>query len=155
MEHDARSIANEIIRRAHEAGQPITHLQVMKLVYFCHAWMLGLYSEPLSRQPVVAWKYGPVVPVVYDSLKRFGGEPINRGISGIEGEDYSDLETNLIDQVWNIYGNGKFTGTQLSTITHEKGTPWDLIMRKNGLHSVIPDPMIEHYYAEKARASRG
>lgn len=153
MEHDARSVANEIIRRAHNASQSITHLQVMKMVYFSHAWMLGLRHEPLIRQPVVAWRYGPVVLDIYDSLKKFGGEPINRQIPGYE-ESYDSSETNLIDQVWEIYGNGRFTGGQLSTMTHDKGTPWDQTMRKNGQNAVIPDPIIEDYYAAQAKAAR-
>ena len=37
-------------------------MQVLKLVYYCHAWMLGLYGRPLIRQPIEAWRYGPVVP---------------------------------------------------------------------------------------------
>ena len=42
MEHDSRAIANQLIRRAHEAGRDITPMQTIKLVYYCHAWMLGL-----------------------------------------------------------------------------------------------------------------
>ena len=44
--HDARNVANEFIRRASESGDQFTHLQVQKLVYYAHAWMLGLYGRP-------------------------------------------------------------------------------------------------------------
>ena len=37
MEHDCRSVANKIIDARLKANHPITHLQVQKLVYFCHA----------------------------------------------------------------------------------------------------------------------
>ena len=71
MKHDARSVANEIIRHAHDDGKSVTHLQVQKLVYYCHAWMLGLYGEPLLKQPVEAWEYGPVIRAIYDSLRQY------------------------------------------------------------------------------------
>ena len=74
MEHDARSVANELIRRAHDAGRDITPMQVVKLAYYCHAWMLGLYHRPLLEQPIEAWRYGLVVPEIYRSLRRYGGE---------------------------------------------------------------------------------
>lgn len=41
MEHDSRSVANELIHRAHDAGRDITPMQVVKLAYYCHAWMLA------------------------------------------------------------------------------------------------------------------
>ena len=37
MEHDSRSVANELIRQAHETGRNITPLKAIKLVYYCHA----------------------------------------------------------------------------------------------------------------------
>ena len=58
MAHDARDIANEIIRRGEDQGWLFTHLQVQKLVYYCHAWMLGVHGRPLATQEVTAWRYG-------------------------------------------------------------------------------------------------
>jgi uncharacterized phage-associated protein len=51
-------------------------MQVLKLVYYCHAWMLGVYSRPLVRQPIEAWRYGPVVRELYRSIREYGGDPI-------------------------------------------------------------------------------
>ena len=145
MEHDARSVANEMLRRARDANSPVTHLKVMKLVYFSHAWMLGLYHEPLQVQPVEAWRYGPVVRDVYRSLRRYGGEPINRPIS-IADEEYSPTQKDIMDQVWKVYG--KYTARQLSAITHAPGTPWHQVWHQWGKSAVIPDPMIEAYYSD-------
>ena len=149
--HDARSVANELIKRAKDEQRSVTPLQIAKLTYFCHAWMLGLYHEPLLKQPVEAWRYGPVVPEVYRSLRRYGGEPITRLIE-IESEDYDSRETDLIDQVWEKYGG--FTGTQLSSMTHGGGTPWDEVWNRWGQSSVIPDPIIEKYYSNEAAKVR-
>ena len=55
--HDARVIANALISR--HGVNTLTPLQVQKLTYLCHGWTLGLYSQPLSRQQVEAWRWGP------------------------------------------------------------------------------------------------
>ena len=62
MEHDSRSVANELIRRAHEASRDITVMQVMKLVYYCHVWMLAIHHRPLLNEAIEAWHYGPAIP---------------------------------------------------------------------------------------------
>ena len=155
MEHDARSVANELIRRALRDGRPITALQVIKLTYFCHAWMLGLYHRPLLEQPVEAWLYGPVVPEVYRSLRRYSGEPVTRPIDlstvGVEERTYDEIEKDLIDQVWEKYGH--FSGVQLSAMTHTPGSPWDQVWEAAGQNAVISDPAIEKYYAQQAKGT--
>ena len=151
MEHDARDVANELLRRAWSSSQTVTHLKIMKLVYFCHAWRLGLYHTPFLMQPIEAWKYGPVVRDLYRSLRRFGGEPVNRLIS-IESGDYDANEEEFIDQIWTIYG--RYTGPQLSALTHAPGTPWHVTWHQRGQSAVIPDPNIEEHYAREAREAR-
>ena len=146
MEHDARSVANKIIELAHENGEDVTPMKVNKLVYFCHAWMLGLYHEPLLSEPIEAWKYGPVVSSVYDSLRRYGGYPVTRPITAAPQEEYNENEEDLINQVWNKYG--KFHAYQLLSMTHRQGTPWHQIWFRLGAFAPIPDPLIEQYYMQ-------
>ena len=74
--HDARQVANEFLSLAEETNIPLTPLQVQKLVYFAHAWQLGLYGKPLIDTEFEAWRYGPVVPVVYFGLSHFRGGTI-------------------------------------------------------------------------------
>ena len=144
MLHDARSVGNELIRRAHEAEREITPMQVLKLVYYCHAWMLGIYGRPLIRQPIEAWRYGPVVRELYRSIREYGGDPIPLLIDGVPDDDYDGDERRIIDQVWEQYG--PLTGLQLSSLTHAPGTPWDMTWRKWGRDAIIPDSLIERYY---------
>ena len=156
MEHDARSVANELICRAQGVNRDITPMQVLKLAYYCHAWMLGLYHRPLLEQPVEAWKLGPVVPDIYRSLRRYGGEPVRRVIDltslGVGERPYDRFETNVLDQVSEKYGT--LTGIQLSAMTHAPGTPWHQIWNKYGRNAIIPDPIIEDYYARLAERSK-
>ena len=66
--HDSNKIANEFLRLAKESGQSLTPMQLLKLVFIAHGWMLGLYGEPLISDDVQAWKYGPVIPDLYQTL---------------------------------------------------------------------------------------
>ena len=114
--HDARSIANALISRGIEAAEPRDPLQVIKLTYLCHGWMLGLHHRPMSRQAVQAWQYGPVIPVVYHSVKRHGRNPVMSQIRSSFGrfpiDEFDPLEEDLIDQVVEVYG--PFSGIDLS-----------------------------------------
>ena len=156
MLHDAKSVANELIRRANEAGRPLTPMQVQKLIYFCQAWMLGLYGQSLIKQPVEAWQYGPVVRDVYNNLRKYGRNPVTSPIR-CKKEDYSAREENLIDQVWEKYGH--FTGPQLSTLSHEDGTPWHHVWYHPSIttaNPIIPEHLIrEHYQTKYKEAQNG
>lgn len=157
MEHDSRAIANQLIRRAHEAGGNITPMQAIKLVYYCHAWMLGLYHQPLLTKPIEACPYGPIPPEVYHCLRRYGGHPIRRPIDlyneGVNEHPYGHKETNILNQVSDKYG--ACSGVRLSAMVHASGIPWHQIWTRNQRNSVIPDPVIEDYYAAQLeRAER-
>ncbi len=54
--YDARNVANQLIDRSIRDGNSLTPLQIIKLVYFCHSWMLGFHGVPLVTQRVEAWK---------------------------------------------------------------------------------------------------
>ena len=146
MEHDARTVANKIIDLSLEDGKPLTPLQIIKLVYFCHGWMLGLYGRSLITEYVHAWRYGPVIPNVYHALKRYGGEPVTERIARAPEEAFDDLEEDLIEQVYEGYSD--LTGIQLSQLTHAEGTPWHEVWNETGSNSIIPDELIKEHYRD-------
>lgn len=151
--HDSRSVANQIIRRRIMAQKPVTHLQVQKMVYYCHAWMLGIHDQPMVYDAVMAWQYGPVFPNLYHSLKHYGGDPIDRlidlGALGIGESAYESKQLTIIEQVLNLYGD--WTGGQLSVATHADGTPWQQVWSAHKQNIIIPNRLIKTYYEEKAR----
>ncbi len=55
MQHDARSVANELIKRAKDAGESVTPLKIVKLTYFCHEQMCQGRRQgvPLRRREIV------------------------------------------------------------------------------------------------------
>jgi uncharacterized phage-associated protein len=157
MAETAAAVANYFIDKALEEDRELTPMKLIKLVYLAHGWHLGWLGLPLIGEAVQAWKYGPVIESLYHSLKRHGGRQLDR-YALIPGKKLSEplpLE-GFLDAVWTAYGH--MSGTQLSTLTHQKDSPWDVIWSRNpGRHwvsPIIPDDLIRKYYGEKVNAIR-
>lgn len=148
------AIANYFINKSGEKGQEITSMKLIKLVYISHGWHLALYGAPLVQEDIQAWKYGPVVKSVYEETKRFGRYPITELFSDSTGK--CPLPNNsevcrFLDKIWEVYG--KFNGLQLSALTHEKGTPWDIAWNEKSGHKYnsfkIDNELIRNHYKAK------
>ena len=142
--HDALAIANTLIHLGIEKKRPCDPLQVIKLTYLCHGWMLGLYHRPMAAQPVLAWQYGPVIPAVYHAVKHYGRKSVAPLFRWQYGR-FDALEHDLIKQVSDVYR--QFSGIELSMMTHAEGTPWHQIWHREGRNAEIPNPLIEEHFA--------
>ena len=150
MSCDARDVTNYVIQKSVADKRPLTPLQLNKIIYFCHGWMLGIFTRPLYWQYVEAWRLGPVVPDVYHSLKHFGGEPVSTLVHAPTREpDYTSQERSVINRIFDHYS--RFSGTQLSTMTHEGGTPWDITWREHGQNHIISNDLIQRYFAARVK----
>jgi len=141
----ARVVANEFIRLARADGRALTPLQIIKLVYIAHGWMLALYQRPLISDEVEAWKYGPAIPSLYHALKKYGSGAVTGTIGGsfFESSDLDDDEKDVIEQVYGEYGH--LNGIQLSRITHSPGTPWHETWTGQPNELIPNDLIAEHY----------
>lgn len=148
--HTSIQIANEIIERGQRSVPPryFTPMQLLKLVYLCHGWMLGLYGRPLIKDNVEAWKYGPVIPDLYHQIKSYRDSPVTSKINtwwGAHADAPMDqFESAIIDQTLARYGH--LSGLQLSQITHAQATPWSMTFRPDHLGLVISDEVIRDHY---------
>lgn len=149
---DARIVANRFLELAREQGRSLTPMQVLKLVYIAHGWMLGLNARPLIDQSVEAWQYGPVVRDVYNGVRGYGRAPIQRDIAAPAGA-LDPLEEDMIQQVFGLYG--AMGGIQLSNITHMPDTPWAKTYAHGAFGTVIPDGVIADHYRRLARERTG
>ena len=155
----ARAVANYFLRLASQEGKRLTHMQIQKLVYFAHGWNLGITGKPLILETVEAWEYGPVIADLYHELKRFGNQPIYWGadappaIPGIADCEDPEAVRCLLNKIWEVYG--EFSGLQLSTMTHEPGTPWAVTREKypdrRGVD--IDDDLIRTFFEQQAVTS--
>ena len=154
---DARHVANYLLRLAQAKEKDLTPLQMIKLVYYCHGWHLGIHRKPLIRQNVEAWQYGPVIAIVYHQLKHYRRDPITNAIRvswlNSKESNFTETQYRVMDEVFAKYHH--FSGVQLSTFTHHEGTPWhsiwtgsgQVMWETTGKNPVIPDKVIEDYFA--------
>ncbi|HKP38495.1 MAG TPA: type II toxin-antitoxin system antitoxin SocA domain-containing protein [Pyrinomonadaceae bacterium] len=146
MAYDARSVANELLRIAISAGRRLTNMQVQKLVYIAHGYSLAILREPLIKQMVQAWRYGPVVPDLYHALRKHGSGVVTEPINILSREKLSETDRVLLTNVEKAYA--RFTGPQLSTMTHREGTPWRQVYdpKAEFNNDVIPNDLIQQHY---------
>ena len=72
--YSALAIANFFL----ENHKSISPMKLQKLVYFAHGWNLAISNNPLIKEPIEAWDYGPVISTIYNEFKLFGGSNKNR-----------------------------------------------------------------------------
>lgn len=150
--YDSRIVASFLLELAKEKDNgALTPMQLLKLVYIAHGWMLGLCSKPLIEDEVQAWQYGPVIPRLYDAVRSYRGEPVTKPF-GIKHEDFAGYAKSITEKIFELY-NG-MNGLALSRLTHAVGTPWHQVYKPGVFGSVIPDDLIAGYYARRVRGLR-
>ena len=150
--HSSIRIAVEFLELARKQThyKEITTMQLLKLVYIAHGWMLGLYDKPLISDEVEAWQYGPVIPNLYKEIKSYGGGPVE-SINLGEKTDLNEQEKETLQQVFDEYSG--LSGFSLSAITHTKRTPWYEVWHENKYNLKIPNHLIKNYYKELANSA--
>ena len=146
MAYSAWVIAGRFLGIARDKAKPLRHMKLQKLVYFAHGWRLALSDgESLITDRVEAWQFGPVIRVIYQKFKGFGGNPID---DGVMEESVVDEATNaLLEKIWEVYGD--YNGAQLSNLSHAKGSPWEQIYDHRYRGAIIPKQLIKEYFKEQ------
>jgi uncharacterized phage-associated protein len=85
--------------------EPVTHLALQKLVFYCYGGALAFDQEgPLGEVSFEAWTHGPVNRDVWETCREFGRATIPREAAGPGCPTFnSDLERTL-DDVLTVYG---------------------------------------------------
>ena len=53
---DPSYVSERLLHGASAMGRVLTPMQVLKLVYISHGWMLGLLDQPLVAEAIEAWR---------------------------------------------------------------------------------------------------
>lgn len=149
--HNSINIANKFIElcKAAEDGY-MTPMKLLKLTYIAHGWMLALYDLPLISEYARAWQYGPVIPELYNEIKKYGDQPVNQLIPIVDDTPFNSQENDLINEVYKKYGT-KYTGLYLSNLTNVKTSPWDTTWKRDPSgNAIIPNDLIQSYYKKLA-----
>ncbi len=146
----------------HTHGCRFTPFQLIKMVFISHGMTLAVMDKPLIRDRIEAWKYGPVIPILYHELKIWGYGVVQKlnycgTIPHVDSNADSnrqelfttvitDYERRVIDTVIQNYGGWSFN--DLQKLCHEPGSPWDTHY-DGKFGTEIPDSTIRKYYKEE------
>lgn len=153
-------IANWFLQKGIDSKKLLTQMELHKFVYFAHALSLTNFSSPLIQGEFEAWQYGPVLPELYTYTKSWGSSPSSsllavpndQSILHLQTPKLSDAAAIEICQItWNNFS--KFNSSQLSNISHEKGSPWDIVYKENE-RAKIPNHEITQFYQARTQCDR-
>jgi uncharacterized phage-associated protein len=145
MPYPVQQVAEAILREAKRAGRSLTPMQLMKLTYIAHGWSLAVTGRDLFGDRIEAWKYGPVIPTLYQATKHFGRSAIPIAMVGDPAERLlEEPDAALVADVYQKYGH--LSGIQLSDLTHRHGSPWQQVYRDGVFNIEIKDDIIRQHY---------
>lgn len=119
---DCLNAARYFIVKAYEDAieAEITNMKVQKLLYYSQCLHLALYDEPLFKEEIQAWRYGPVCPPAYRFYSEFEAQqlpvPSKEFLLQIPEE-----KKKLLEEVWGYFGG--YHAYRLSGMTHLE-FPW-------------------------------
>lgn len=140
-------IAKGFLKLANEEGDRIKPMKLLKLTYIAQGYYLGLCKKPLFHNEIQAWKYGPVIPDLYEMIKVYNKKPVDIEIIDLHtSKSLEPFDSDFLKVIWDNYR--EFTGIQLSDKTHEKGSPWDKVFSKDVLNLEMPLDLIKDHYSK-------
>jgi len=141
---------------------PVTNLKLQKLIYFTYATYLEKTKRKLFPEKIVAYKYGPVVEEVYHLYKDFGRNRIEETSDPVlylqeitvpmalakmaMNENYKDI-LDTLKEVIELYWTK--SASELVSISHVQGGPWDKVYSAGTYNRIIDDISILNYRAKE------
>ncbi len=121
-------VKNIILQKSDEYIEDLTQMKVMKLVYYVQAVALHWYGKPVFPNPILAWKYGPVVQEIYneyhgsysivDSLRTELPDELLKNFSELSGNKQMSKVLNFVQEHL-----GSYSAWSLRDKTHNE-EPW-------------------------------
>lgn len=159
--YKALDISRYIINYSDAHNDIISNLKLQKILYFVQANFLVTNNKPCFNEPIEAWDFGPVIPIVYYEYKVYGAAYIPKIKTYLEYEDektktsvtrktynndcINDEDKKLINEIIDRLTN--YSSADLTTITQHQ-SPWiDAYHKKRA--SVITTDSIKEYFMSK------
>lgn len=128
-----------------DCGDVITNLKAQKLAYYAQGVSYAVLKKPLFDDDFEAWLHGPVIPSLYNKLKKFG----NSQIIIEDDEDDSMFSNKQLDVIIRTYRTfGQYSAWKLRDMTHAE-TPWKNTKRDQ----VISKDLIKEYFINRFSAN--
>lgn len=147
MAYPASVIADVFVQKGINEGRFLTQMKLQKVVFFAHGYHLARYGEPLIQEKFQAWKFGPVVPSIYQDYKLYGSRPIIDTRLLTHTPDFVTLDEmaqEAINYTWKVTKG--LSAETLSNWTHQPNSPWSEVYNPNDWAIPIRDERIRHYF---------
>jgi len=156
--YSAKIIASRFIQKGIDEGNAVTQMKLQKLIYFAHGLFLADGQGPLVIEKFEAWKYGPVLPSLYQDFKLYGSDAIKdetmlnlfNNHKFLLAKNISSDASSMIDEVWNLLKD--VDAVELSAMTHETNSPWSNHY-KPGRNEIIPNEELQTYFKQFIKES--
>lgn len=136
----------------------VDFMKLKNLVYLSYSYYLAIKNEILFNSYIEAWPYGVMIPSLYlEFVPEFGNDLITRYAIDYNGGRpfipiiYDESKILFLNEIYKIFD--KFTGIQLSNMTHDEDGPWYITWEKNKEKSIIGNDLIKDYFLKKLRKS--
>lgn len=129
--YTALDIADYIVQYCNSKKEPISNLQLQKILYFVWIDYYKNNKVYLFDEEFNAWKLGPVVISVYNKYCVHGGMPI----VSYSSKDFPDL--GLLDELIDRYRS--MSASELVRKSHENRGAWDEIYNVQNKDSLRSD----------------
>ncbi|HET9441993.1 MAG TPA: type II toxin-antitoxin system antitoxin SocA domain-containing protein [Acidimicrobiales bacterium] len=122
MTISAHDVAAALIERQLEAARPIDKLQLQKLLYLVQGVHSACWGAPAFREPIHAYRNGPVVRVVEETYRNATGgmTPLSDPMGG-HPERLPFETADTVETVLRHFGS--WTGPNLEAYTKRPGSP--------------------------------
>ncbi|MGB5945323.1 Panacea domain-containing protein [Paenisporosarcina sp.] len=139
--------------------KPVSHLKLQKLTYFSYERFLKATGVKLFPDEIVAWKYGPVVPSIYEHFKKHGKEEIENeepadimvfsselmvpaSYTKILTSEHGSVAFEIITSV--IQDHLDKDPWDLVTLSHAEGSPWDKVYKPDQSRTISDDIILSY-----------
>jgi uncharacterized phage-associated protein len=150
-QHSAVEVANAFLELAQKEGISLTNMQLQKLVYIAYGFFAAVFNTPMFDDEIQAWSFGPVIPNLYHNLKKYGAGEVSSLLQTDTTIEKDSPEMRIIENVWGSYK--EYSAQELSDLTHQDGTPWSAVWKKEKRNTKIPLHYIRSHYEKLFRSA--
>ncbi|EAH6092207.1 DUF4065 domain-containing protein [Campylobacter coli] len=137
----AENVAKHIINYCLSIDNPISNLQLQKILYFIDIYHLIRTNKRLIEdENFKAWDYGPVIENIYKKYSFFASNPIN-----IYQDFTEEFDGNIRGELYGYIDKlSKMYPSVLVEKSHESDSPWD---KTKKYETILPE-LLEEYASQ-------
>lgn len=140
--YNAIDIADHVVKRCADLGQPVSNLQLQKILYYIQLNFFLRFDKCAFPDDIQAWRHGPAVKEVYYKYNIFGRHVIIPRVKHPKIILFSSKHRNLIDSVTDACLQLK--PWELAERSYKTGGPWDQSFTGD-LDKIIPKETMREY----------